>query len=197
MITLAFFTFLVADPWIQLHRPEPYVGFGFSMNKQNVSKGDTSTGLETSRDSYYKTFASVSVPFKINEFEIFDLRTLRLMLNPEFILGVDYYGGSLLFGPEMMMPTNDLHVPNGYFWGLQIGPHLSTFSAQDVVGNQDTTALAINPYFGPYFNVRDWFALKVQVNPKFFVGRIARGGFRSEWSDLMGFALFFNLQAQF
>lgn len=200
MLSIIFATFLISDspkPWFDPHIPDPYLGFGFSLNKQNISKGDDVTGTVTSHDSSFKMMSAIGVPFEVNHLEFEDFRPMRLILNPELLLGVDFFGFGLMFGPDMSMPIGDFQVPNGWFWGAQFGPFYSELTSEDLVQSKATTALVGSFYFGPQFDIRDKALFRFQINPKIYVGKIAAGFARSEWSDLMGLALFFNAQVQF
>lgn len=197
MITLIFATFLISDPWFKPRIPEPYLGFGFSLNKQHILIGDSVSGAISERKTTYKTVASLGIPFQFNEFEIFGSRTMRLILLPEFLLGIDVWGASMGVGPEMYLPLSDYQIPNGWFWGVQVGPFYSNISDPTVISNKTTTALVTNLYFGPQFDFGNACSLKLQVNPKFYFGRMAPGLVQSEWSDVIGAALFFNAQLRF
>jgi hypothetical protein len=197
MITILIASFLISEPVVKPHRPEPYMGVGVSLTPQNYTSGDPATGAVTDRITNRKVMGSIGIPFQINEFEVFDSRQMRLMLNSELLYGVDFWGASLAFGPEMYIPFGAYQIPDGLFWGIQAGGFYGSILADNIVGNKTTTAALVNFYFGPQFDFGNAVSLKIQFNPKFYFGRVARGALRSEWSDLMGSALFFNAQLQF
>lgn len=176
---------LVSAP-IQLEKPVPFIGMAVAPYLQK-------TGPEGDGIKYH---FDIGVPFQIKKLD-WGFVDSRLMVQPELIFNSTLFAFNVGAGPDITFESGYRQIPSGYFMGAQLGllyAYVSNVTTDPVTkikneSDQSVYGATLNTYFGPYFDIRDWFQMRLQVNPKLIIGSIPSYTFniRSNLGFLLGF----------
>jgi hypothetical protein len=200
LIVSTLIPFILVTNDFEFKKFQPYLGVQVSAFPDKV---------EESGNVYkrHKKFLTLGLPYNAKEYNIGDLRPISLLTLPEFVFHQDLFQMNLGVGPEMRIPLSQSVQPSGFFFGGQLGffwlwyyapgTHQNDQGEPFTSSDQLSIGPWINTYFGPEFDILGKYLFKLQINPKFYFGRISRHLFRIQNSQYVGMTLGVNLQLQF